>query len=56
MVEKQDLLAQVWGYSAQMATHTLETHIYRLRQKIRDLDDLPFLVTKNGGYQLNQDI
>ena len=56
VVEKQDLLEQVWGYSAQMATHTLETHIYRLRQKIRDLDDLPFLVTKNGGYQLNQDI
>ena len=53
VVEKQELLEKVWGYSAQMTTHTLETHIYRLRQKIRDLDDQPFLVTNKKGYQLN---
>ncbi|MGC6484998.1 MAG: response regulator transcription factor [Candidatus Puniceispirillales bacterium] len=52
VIEKQNLLEQVWGYSAQMTTHTLETHIYRLRQKIRDLDEEPFLVTNKKGYQL----
>ena len=49
---KDELLEEVWGYNANMTTHTLETHIYRLRQKISYLDDAPFLVTKNNGYTL----
>ena len=53
VVEKQELLEKVWGYSPQMTTHTLETHIYRLRQKIRTLDDAPLLVTSKKGYHLN---
>jgi DNA-binding response OmpR family regulator len=51
-VKKQNLLEQVWGYSTEMTTHTLETHVYRLRQKVRVLDDQPFLVTSKNGYQL----
>lgn len=49
---KDELLEEVWGYNAKMTTHTLETHIYRLRQKISYLDETPFLVTKNNGYSL----
>ncbi len=49
---KQELLEEVWGYNAKMTTHTLETHIYRLRQKISYIDDTQFLVTKNNGYTL----
>ena len=51
---KDELLEEVWGYNANMTTHTLETHIYRLRQKIAYLDETPFLVTKNNGYMLVQ--
>ena len=49
---KDELLEEVWGYNAKMTTHTLETHIYRLRQKISHLDETPFLVTKNNGYMI----
>ena len=50
---KSELLEEVWGYGDQISTHTLETHIYRLRQKINYVDDTPFVVTKENGYQLN---
>ncbi len=52
VVNKPDLLKQIWGYNAAVTTHTLETHIYRLRQKINYIDDSPFLITKENGYTL----
>lgn len=53
-VGKEKLLIEVWGYDPEMTTHTLETHIYRLRQKIGDLEDRnSFLITDPQGYRLN---
>jgi len=47
------LLNEVWGYSAGVDTHTLETHIYRVRQKIeREPGHARLLVTESGGYRL----
>lgn len=53
VVDRQDLLDQVWGYHASVRTHTLETHIYRLRQKMeRDPSQPRLLVTRAKGYCL----
>jgi DNA-binding response OmpR family regulator len=52
-IGRETLLGEVWGYNAGVTTHTLETHVYRLRQKIeRDPTKAEILVTEPGGYRL----
>ena len=52
-VPRQTLLQEVWGYNSEVTAHTLETHIYRLRQKIEKDAIVPaILITEVGGYKL----
>ena len=53
IVSREILLHEVWGYNSKVTTHTLETHIYRLRQKIEiNPANACFLITETGGYRL----
>ena len=52
-MSREELLTEVWGYNAGVTTHTLETHIYRLRQKIEpEPSNARLLGTEFGGYRL----
>ena len=49
----QNLQKNIWGYSSNLETHTVETHIYRLRKKINDkFNDKDFIVSYNEGYSI----
>lgn len=51
IVNKEQLLRDIWGYASEVTTHTLETHIYRLRRKIEKTDN-PIIISSDGGYRL----
>lgn len=55
IVTKSELLKHVWGYHPDAATHTIETHIYRMRQKVEGDDpNAQLILTENGGYCLKK--
>jgi len=55
IVDKEILLKQVWDYNPSVTTHTLETHIYRLRQKLEIDQSIPrLIISKGGGFTINQ--
>lgn len=51
-ISKAQILAEIWGFKNTVSTHTLETHIYRLRQKITQLTDKQVVLTTEKGYRL----
>ena len=54
LIKRDILLKEVWGYNSEVMTHTLETHIYRLRKKIEtDSVGKNLLISESGGYRLN---
>lgn len=55
IVSKSELLQEVWGYNPDVTTHTIETHIYRLRQKVEQEDkNAQLIITEEGGYFLKK--
>ncbi len=54
-ISKEGLLSEVWGYQNMLATHTLETHIYRLRKKIARFTESSLVETTQSGYKLVND-
>ena len=51
----QELQSNVWGYQSQLETHTVETHIYRLRKKIlKTFNDENFILSKKDGYEIKK--
>ena len=51
----QELQSNVWGYQSQLETHTVETHIYRLRKKIlKTFNDENFIISKKDGYEIKK--
>ena len=51
----QELQSEVWGYQSQLETHTVETHIYRLRKKIHAVfKDEDFILSKKNGYEIKK--
>ena len=54
IVDKEKLLKQVWNYNPGVTTHTLETHIYRLRQKLEIDPSIPrLIISEGGGFKIN---
>ena len=54
-VKIQELQLNVWGYQSQLETHTVETHIYRLRKKILKIfNDENFIISKKDGYEIQK--
>ena len=55
-VKIQELQTEVWGYQSQLETHTVETHIYRLRKKIaKTFNDQDFITSKKNGYKIKKE-
>ena len=55
IVDRDTILKQVWDYNPSVTTHTLETHIYRLRQKLEIDKSIPrLIISKGGGFKINQ--
>lgn len=53
IISREKLLSEVWGYNSNVTTHTLETHVYRLRQKIEiDPSNAKIILTEAGGYSM----
>ena len=57
IISREELLTNIWGYHESVTTHTIETHIYRLRQKIEiNNDEAAILITESGGYRLAETV
>ena len=55
IVDREKLLKQVWNYNLDVTTHTLDTHIYRLRQKLEKNPTIPrLIISEGGGFKINQ--
>ena len=55
IVDREKLLKQVWNYNLDVTTHTLDTHIYRLRQKLEKNPSIPrLIISEGGGFKINQ--